>query len=100
MTRSATPKSEAAQGAVAGSVAGATFRFQTDSPGLLTYARTHLANLIGAPAAAVNIDATLRWHEEQPPRDRVTMFPHLAGMERVDRDLYVGPGHVHWFRID
>jgi len=86
--------------AVTGNLAGATFRFRTDAPDLSAYARTHLANLITAPGPAPSIDAILHWHEGQPPRDRVAAFPHLADMERVDRDLYVTPGHLHWFRID
>jgi hypothetical protein len=100
MTSNATPKPMPPASAVTGSLAGATFRFQTDAPDLLTYARTHLVNLLGAPAATPSIDATLHWHEDQPPRDRGALYPHLSGMERVDRDLYVGAGHVHWFRID
>jgi len=46
------------------------------------------------------VTAVLRWHEGQPPRERAATFSHLSGMERVDRDLYVAPGNLHWFRVD
>jgi len=88
------------QAPLAGHLAGATFRFQTDAPDLAEYARTHLAPLLKGGEASPRIGAILRWHEGQPPRDRVAAYPHLAAMERVDRDLYVKPGALHWFRVD
>jgi hypothetical protein len=90
----------AAEKQVSGSLAGATFRLHTDAPALAAYAPIHLTRLKTAAAATPNVVATLRWHEGQPPRDRLGTFPHLAGMERVDRDVYVAPGEVHWFRVD
>jgi hypothetical protein len=83
-----------------GALAGATFRFSTDAPDLHAYARVHLASLLDAPAPMPQVDATLRWHDGQPPRQRLHAFPRLAAMERVDRDLYAGPGELHWFRVD
>jgi len=83
-----------------GNLAGAAFRFQTDAPDLAEYARRHLAPLMNGGALTPRIDATLCWHEGQPPRDRLAAYKHLAGMERVDRDLYVAPGQLHWFRVD
>jgi hypothetical protein len=82
-----------------GSLAGATFRFRTTSPELATYAQIHLEPVLGA-VDTPRADVMLRWHEGQPPREPLTAFPHLAGMERLDRDLYVGPGQLHWFRVD
>lgn len=81
-----------------GTLAGATFRFATDAAELAAYAPLHLGRLLTPPAAAAHVDATLRWHEGQPPRQRV--FPGRADMERVDRDLYVRPGELRWFRVD
>jgi hypothetical protein len=76
------------------------FRFCTAAPDLAAYARVHLAPLACEVSEAPNLDATLRWHEGQPPPDRTVAFPHLAGLERVDRDLYVRPDELHWFRVD
>ncbi len=81
-------------------MAGATFRFRTTAPDLDAYARLHLARLGSEVPAIANIDVTLRWHDGQPPRDRLDAFPHLVGMERRDRDTYVRPGVLHWFRVD
>jgi hypothetical protein len=86
--------------ATTGNLCGATFRFSTTAEDLGTYARVHLAGLLGTPAAAPHVETVLHWHEGQPPRDRSAAFPHLADMERVDRDLYVRPGELHWFRVD
>jgi len=94
------PSAAAAGAALSGSLAGASFRFCTTASDLAAYARAHLAPLASAVSEARNLDATLRWHEGQPPPDRTAAFPHLAGMERVDRDLYVRPGELHWFRVD
>ncbi len=84
---------------VTGCVAGATFRFAADDSDLLTYAGRHLAPLRGEEETAADIDARLFWHEGPPPpaRDRAA---NLGDMERWDRDLYVGPGRLAWFRID
>jgi hypothetical protein len=95
VSRLATPPA-----ALTGNLAGATFRFQTDAPDLAEYARTHLAPLMDGAEMTPQIDARLHWHDGQPPRDRVAAYPHLAGMERVDRDLYVAAGTLHWFRVD
>ncbi len=84
---------------VCGSLAGATFRLRADAADLTAYARQHLEPLAGG-AVTPHIDVTLQWHEGQPPRDRLAAFAHLAGMERIDRDLYAAPGELHWFRID
>jgi hypothetical protein len=86
--------------ALTGSLAGASFRFETDAGDLAHYARIHLAPLRSEPRTALAVDSRLRWHEGQPPRDRLGQFPLLAEMERVDRDLYLAPGRLHWFRID
>jgi hypothetical protein len=86
--------------ATTGNLSSAAFRFSTTAEDLGAYARVHLAGLPGAPAAALQVESTLRWHEGQPPRERLVTFPHLADMERVDRDLYVRPGELHWFRVD
>ncbi|MGD0945907.1 MAG: hypothetical protein ABSA52_00635 [Candidatus Binatia bacterium] len=86
--------------ATTGNLSSAAFRFSTTAEDLGAYARVHLAGLHGAPPAALQVESTLRWHEGQPPGDRMAAFPHLAGLERVDRDLYVGPGELYWFRVD
>jgi hypothetical protein len=86
--------------AMTGNLSGAPFRFFTTAEDLGAYARVHLAGLLGAKGSTPQVEATLRWHEGQPPRDRLAAFPHLAGMERVDRDLYARPGELHWFRVD
>jgi len=83
-----------------GSLAGAPFRFRTAAADLAAYAQTHLAAVSSPAVAQPSVDATLRWHEGQPPRDRLATFPHLAEMERVDRDLYVGADELYWFRVD
>jgi hypothetical protein len=85
---------------IAGNLSGATFRFSTNAADLRAYAGVHLATQLATPVGAPQIDAALRWHEGQPPRDRAAIVPGLAEMERVDRDLYVRPGELHWFRID
>ncbi|MFQ5664916.1 MAG: hypothetical protein ACE5I7_00640 [Candidatus Binatia bacterium] len=85
---------------VTGALAAATFRFRTDAPELARYARAHLATLVTKAGGPVRICSTLRWHEGQPPRDRTGAFPELASMERIDRDLYIAPGRLCWFRID
>lgn len=84
---------------IRGALAGAGFTFSCTAPDLRAYAGGHLELLAGAPPQ-VSVEATLRWHDGQPPVDRLAAFPHLAQMERVDRDLYVQPGELQWFRVD
>jgi hypothetical protein len=83
-----------------GNLSGATFRFSTTAEDLGAYARVHLAGLLDARTTAPRVETTLRWHEGQPPRDHLAACPHLADMERVDRDLYVRPAEIRWFRVD
>jgi hypothetical protein len=94
-------KGQGVSTAIAGNLSGVTFRFSTNAADLRAYAGVHLATQLATPVVGTpQIDAALRWHEGQPPRDRLAAFAHLAGMERVDRDLYVRPGELHWFRVD
>ena len=93
-------KGQGVSTAIAGNLSGATFRFSTNAADLRAYAGVHLATQLAAPVDTPRIDAALRWHEGQPPRDRLAAFSHLADMERVDRDLYARPGELHWFRVD
>ena len=86
--------------ALTGNLFATAFRFSTTAEDLGEYARVHLAGLLATPAGAPHVDATLRWHEKQPPRDRLSSFAHLAAMERVDRDLYARERELHWFRVD
>jgi len=86
--------------AVGGRLAGAAFRFRTDAPDLAAYAGVHLAMLASDEAGPPDVDAILRWHEGQPPEDRLAAFPYLSQMERVDRDIYVTAEEIHWFRVD
>ena len=85
---------------VEGRLADASFRFWTDAAELGEYAHTHLAGFSAAAVSAPCVDSRLRWHEGQPPSDRAGAFSHLSAMERVDRDLYVAGGELHWFRVD
>lgn len=81
-----------------GGLAGVSFRFRTDAPELASYARRHLVPLL-ANVDQPSIDATLYWHPVAPPIDRPGV--DAAGdWERWDRDLYVRPGRLCWFRID
>lgn len=94
------PKLFRAEQTLTGNLAGATFRFRTDEPQLAEYGRTHLAALLSEPVNLPRIDSTLRWHEGQPPRDRLAAYPQVTSMERVDRDLYVTNEQLYWFRVD
>ncbi len=85
--------------AICGALAGAGFTFRCTAGDLRAYAREHLELLACAPPQ-LSVEATLRWHDGQPPVDRLAAFPHLAQMERADRDLYVQPGELQWFRVD
>ncbi len=85
---------------ISGTLAGVTFRFNCDVAPLLEYSRMHLAPVIGPPIPLPRIDSTLRWHDGQPPADRLATHTHLAHMERIDRDLYVGGEQLSWFRVD
>lgn len=79
-------------------LAGASAALESCHAPFRRYAAVHLAPLrheAGAPA----VRATLRWHEGQPPAARAG-DPELAGLERVDRDLYRGEGRLAWFRVD
>lgn len=90
---------EPISGAVTGNVAGASFRFVADDPDLLAYAGRHLAPLVSEEEVTADVDACLFWHEVPPPAAEAR-DARLAEMERWDRDLYVGPGRLAWFRID
>jgi len=92
--------STANQTVATGTLSGAAFRFFTDAVELRRYAGVHLANVLAAPSPTLHVDASLRWHEGQPPADRLAAFPQLAWMDRVDRDLYARPGELYWFRVD
>ncbi|MBI4514424.1 MAG: hypothetical protein HY699_01230 [Deltaproteobacteria bacterium] len=82
-------------------LAGAGGSLRSHYAPFMAYAEQHLLPLrIAAGEVAPVIDAVLEWHESPPPQDRHTAEPELAGLERLDRDLYVGPGRVCWFRID
>jgi hypothetical protein len=85
---------------LAGKLAGVTFRFGSDAWEVAQYAREHLRVLLSEPVVRPDVDVRFRWHEGQPPADRIAASPQLAGLERVDRDLYVGPGELYWFRVD
>lgn len=82
-------------------LAGLSGVLRSDEAPLMRYAERHLKPLrsIGSAGLPV-VDATLRWHETPPPRDRQGANPSLNEMARLDRDLYVAPGRVNWFRID
>jgi hypothetical protein len=85
---------------LAGKLAGVSFRFASGALDVAQYAQEHLRALLSEPVARPDVDIRFRWHEGQPPADRTAVFPHLAGLERVDRDLYVGAGDLYWFRVD
>ena len=80
-----------------GSLAGATFSFETNAPDLAIYAKRHLAPLGTGAVSAPAVTATLTWHDGQPPTAR----PRTDGaIERVDRDVYTDGTTLHWFRVD
>jgi hypothetical protein len=83
------------------SLAGACGVLRSECAPLMSYAERHLQPLRLTPMRGVPvIEATLAWHESAPPADRRAGDPVLGAMDRVDRDLYVGPGRIDWFRID
>lgn len=85
---------------VTGSLAGATFAFQTDAPDLAAYAAAHLAPLAAGAMSTPAVTATLAWHEGQPPAERRPDRMTAGGIERVDRDVYTDGTTLHWFRVD
>jgi hypothetical protein len=78
-------------------LAGVSARLTSDDAVFRDYARLHLAPLRRRGEGPTVVDAELRWHDGPPPRQRDA---DLAGLERVDRDLYRGDGRLAWFRID
>jgi hypothetical protein len=89
----------AAPGAVAVRLAGIDAVLECTDETFLHFAELHLTPLRVASAGTPRVRAALRWHEGAPP-DRLTARPTLAGMDRVDRDLYRADGELAWFRID
>jgi hypothetical protein len=85
---------------VSGSLGDATFNFQTDAPDLAAYATRHLAPLAAGAVGAPAVTATLAWHDGQPPGERRLDRRNVAGIERVDRDVYTDGTTLHWFRVD
>jgi O-antigen/teichoic acid export membrane protein len=85
---------------IRGAIADASFAFQCDAPDLMRHARAHLAPLVGAAVSTPTITASVRWHDGQPPRQPVVDARELAGMERVDRDVYANGERLCWFRVD
>ena len=85
---------------ITGSLAGATFRFQTDAADLVAYATGHLAPLAAGAVSAPAVSATLAWHDRQPPIEHSFERGLGAGIERVDRDVYTDGTTLHWFRVD
>ncbi|MDX2169907.1 MAG: hypothetical protein SF182_22740 [Deltaproteobacteria bacterium] len=69
-------------------------------PEFMAYAAAHLAPLRVAGGQAPVVEASLAWHEDIPPLDRLAAYPELADMERVDRDVYRNATRIAWFRID
>lgn len=86
-------------GAVAVQLAGVDAVLESADDAFAHFAEVHLAPLRAAPAAAPPVRALLRWHEGAPP-DRLTAYPGLKGMDRLDRDLYRREGELAWFRVD
>jgi hypothetical protein len=85
---------------VTGSLAGATFAFQTDAPDLAAYATAHLAPLAAGAVSMPAVTAALTWHDGQPPAERRLDRMTAARLERVDRDVYTDGTTLHWFRVD
>lgn len=85
---------------ITGSLAGATFRFQTDAADFVAYAAGHLAPLAAGAVSAPAVTATLTWHDRQPPVERSSDRVMGASIERVDRDVYTDGTTLHWFRVD
>jgi len=79
-------------------LAGVSARLTSEDQVFREYAGLHLAPLQRRSDGPAVVNAELRWHDEPPPRQRGS---DLAGLERVDRDLYRGAdGTLVWFRID
>lgn len=85
--------------AFCGKLAGAEFRFETDSTELGRYADRHMDPLRAEVSRAPAVTSVLRWHEGQPPA-RKAVGLDLQRCLRVDRDLYVGGDQLFWFRVD
>ena len=85
---------------ITGSLAGATFRFQTNAADLGAYAAGHLAALAAGAVSTPAVTATLTWHDRQPPVSRPFDRIIGPGIERVDRDVYTDGTTLHWFRVD
>lgn len=77
-------------------------RFRCGFAPLMEYAKAHFAPVLGEMRrhAAVEVDADLHWHEGHPPADAARAYPEVRGCERLDRDLWAGPGAVVWLRVD
>lgn len=85
---------------MSGHLASVSFDFQTDALDLAAYARAHLAPVALAGPNAPDVSVTLRWHDAQPPAHRPPEPTELAGLERVDRDIYTDGERLCWFRVD
>ena len=83
-----------------GSLAGVTFRFQTDAADLAAYASGHLAPLAAETVGAPVVTAALTWHDGQPPIEHSFARRMGTGIERIDRDVYTDGTTLHWFRVD
>lgn len=81
-------------------LAGLSITLRSGHPEFMAYASAHLAPLCAEIRQPAAIDATLTWHEDIPPADRLAACPALATMERVDRDVYRSATEIAWFRID
>jgi hypothetical protein len=85
---------------VSGRLAGVTFRFETGAGDLAAYACAHLAPLVAPAVPTPEVSATLTWHDGQPPAHRPPDPAQVAGLERVDRDIYTDGKRLCWFRVD
>jgi len=81
-------------------LAGIDIEFLCQHRELMEYAAVHLGPLLVENGDAPHIRAVLEWHEGQPPTDPRSTFPRIPQLQRVDRDLYLGPGEAVWLRID
>jgi len=80
-----------------GTLAGAPFSLTCDEPTVGAYARSHLEALLTSGGEEPTVTSHLAWHEGQPP---VVRAPEVSTFDRVDRDLYVGPDRLLWYRVD
>lgn len=80
-------------------LAGARGRVRSAYEPFARYAAVHLAPLRAEDGDSA-VEATLRWHEGAPPGPRSAACPWIAGMERIDRDLYRDETRLSWFRVD